>query len=104
MGVGFLTKQSIFTSTKIDKYINQLNLTLLNSIEYSAFCDSRPDLEQCSGDDNTAAISFFIVDDDHPFSNPFSQFDQVEFILNNLNNPESLELVYQIPGEGKSIA
>lgn len=67
LGVGFLTKQTIFTSTKIDKYINQLNTTLLNSIQYNAFCTSHPQLQPCSGDDNTAAISFFI-------KNPFGKY------------------------------
>lgn len=70
LGVGFLTNQPIFTSTKINKYINEMNTTLLNKLEYSAFCQSRPDLEQCSGDDNTAAISFFI-------KNPFADFAEV---------------------------
>lgn len=32
LGVGFLTNQPIFTSTKINKYINEMNTTLLNKL------------------------------------------------------------------------
>lgn len=83
---GYLTNSPIMGKLSLNKLFNQLNSSYPRSIEYSAFCDSRPDLS-CI-DKKNAIITF----DNQVFNN----FTLMSTVIENLNNYELVETIFQV--------